>query len=153
MCSIMGYIGSGLSPEEFRAGFERTKSRGPDMSRVLPDMVRKELPAGGAVTAEQAERLVQETCRAEVVHGASCLLGLACLWLWPGWGGAAQRPWTQTQVPCQVQKPPVQKAPSKGGGGGGSTSIGGGAQGQAMGSGSPIWNSMLMLMTVSGSGS
>lgn len=61
----------------------------PDMSRVLPDMVRKELPAGGAVTAEQAERLVQETCRAEVVHGASCLLGLACFWLWPGWGGVA----------------------------------------------------------------
>ena len=61
----------------------------PDMSRVLPDMVRKELPAGGAVTAEQAERLVQETCRAAVVHGASCLLGLACLWLWPGWGGVA----------------------------------------------------------------
>ena len=61
----------------------------PDMSRLLPDMVRKELPASGAVTAAQASQLVQETCRAEVVHGASCLLGLACLWLWPGWGGAA----------------------------------------------------------------
>ena len=60
----------------------------PDMSRLLPDMVRKELPASGAVTAAQASQLVQETCRAEVVHGASCLLGLACLWLWPGWGGA-----------------------------------------------------------------
>ena len=61
----------------------------PDMSRLLPDMVRKELPVSGAVTAAQASQLVQETCRAEVVHGASCLLGLACLWLWPGWGGAA----------------------------------------------------------------
>ena len=61
----------------------------PDMSRLLPDMVRKELPASGAVTAAQASQLVQETCRAEVVHGASCLLGLAFLWLWPGWGGAA----------------------------------------------------------------
>ena len=59
------------------------------MSRLLPDMVRKELPASGAVTAARASQLVQETCRAEVVHGASCLLGLACLWLWPGWGGAA----------------------------------------------------------------
>ena len=37
---------------------------------------------------EQAAALVQETCRAELVHGASCLLGLAFLWLWPGWGGA-----------------------------------------------------------------
>ena len=35
-----------------------------------------------------AAALVQETCRAELVHGASCLLGLAFLWLWPGWGGA-----------------------------------------------------------------
>ena len=23
------------------------------------------------------------------MHTASCLLGLAFLWLWPGWGGAA----------------------------------------------------------------
>ena len=59
------------------------------MSRILPDMVKKELPGSGAVTADQAAALVQETCRAEVVHGASCLLGLACLWLWPGWGGVA----------------------------------------------------------------
>lgn len=41
MCSIMGYIGSGLSLEKFREGFDKTISRGPDMSRVLP------LPAGG----------------------------------------------------------------------------------------------------------
>lgn len=61
----------------------------PDMSRLLPDMVRKELPASGAVTAAQAAALVQETCRAEAVHGASCLLGLVCLRLWPGWGGVA----------------------------------------------------------------
>ena len=60
----------------------------PDMSRILPDMVKKELPGSGAVTADQAAALVQETCRAELVHGASCLLGLAFLWLWPGWGGA-----------------------------------------------------------------
>ena len=41
----------------------------PDMSRVLPDMVRKELPAGGAVTAEQAERLVQEHPEINVLVG------------------------------------------------------------------------------------
>ena len=50
--------------------------------------IEKELPGSGAVTADQAAALVQETCRAELVHGASCLLGLAFLWLWPGWGGA-----------------------------------------------------------------
>jgi len=60
----------------------------PDMSRLLPDMVKKQIPAAAA-TAAQAAALVQETCAAELVHGASCLLGLVCLWLWPGWGGAA----------------------------------------------------------------
>jgi len=35
MCSIMGYTGKDLKPEELRKGFERTKSRGPDMSRTL----------------------------------------------------------------------------------------------------------------------
>ena len=36
MCSIMGYIGSDLSLEAFQRGFEKTVSRGPDMSRILP---------------------------------------------------------------------------------------------------------------------
>ena len=71
-----------------RLGIEKWKKLVPDMSRLLPDMVKKELPGSGAVTADQAAALVQETCRAELVHGASCLLGLAFLWLWPGWGGA-----------------------------------------------------------------
>lgn len=38
MCSIMGYFGEVLSPEEFKEGFDKTLSRGPDMSRVVrPD--------------------------------------------------------------------------------------------------------------------
>lgn len=35
MCSIMGYCGSGADLEEFRRGFDRTISRGPDASRIL----------------------------------------------------------------------------------------------------------------------
>lgn len=35
MCSIMGYIGSSLSYEEFKLGFDRTVSRGPDMSKIV----------------------------------------------------------------------------------------------------------------------
>ena len=35
MCSIMGYCGEKLPLEEFEKGFEKTKSRGPDMSRVI----------------------------------------------------------------------------------------------------------------------
>lgn len=32
MCSIMGFTGSSITPEEFKIGFEKTVSRGPDMS-------------------------------------------------------------------------------------------------------------------------
>ena len=71
-----------------KLAIDKWKKLVPDMSRILPDMVKKELPGSGAVTADQAAALVQETCRAELVHGASCLLGLAFLWLWPGCGGA-----------------------------------------------------------------
>ena len=35
MCSIMGYLGSVLSAEEFQKGFSKTISRGPDMTRYL----------------------------------------------------------------------------------------------------------------------
>ena len=34
MCSIMGYIGSRLSADDFKRGFDKTVSRGPDMSRI-----------------------------------------------------------------------------------------------------------------------
>ncbi len=34
MCSIMGYIGSRLSYDDFKLGFEKTASRGPDMSKI-----------------------------------------------------------------------------------------------------------------------
>ncbi len=35
MCSIMGYCGEGAVLEEFRKGFERTHSRGPDDRRII----------------------------------------------------------------------------------------------------------------------
>jgi len=35
MCSIMGYAGKDIAMEEFTEGFEKTVSRGPDMSRVM----------------------------------------------------------------------------------------------------------------------
>ena len=65
-----------------KLAIDKWKKLVPDMSRLLPDMVKKQLPAStAAVTAAQAEALVQETCRAELVHGVSCLLGLSFLWL------------------------------------------------------------------------
>ena len=35
MCSIMGYLGTEMSEKEFQQGFEKTVSRGPDMSRTI----------------------------------------------------------------------------------------------------------------------
>lgn len=35
MCSIMGYCGKGLSPDELNCYFQRTKSRGPDCSETI----------------------------------------------------------------------------------------------------------------------
>ena len=34
MCSIMGYMGSSLSKDEFKEHFDKTISRGPDMQRI-----------------------------------------------------------------------------------------------------------------------
>ena len=34
MCSIMGYLGN-LPLEKFKEGFEKTISRGPDMSKII----------------------------------------------------------------------------------------------------------------------
>ena len=50
----------------------RWKDRLPDMSRLMPDMVKKKLAAADPMS------LVQETCVAEAVHTASSLLGLVC---------------------------------------------------------------------------
>ncbi len=35
MCSIMGYLGKGIGLEEFEEHFEKTKSRGPDDTRIV----------------------------------------------------------------------------------------------------------------------
>ena len=69
-----------------KLAIDKWKKLVPDMSRILPDMVKKQVTPT-AVTAAQAAVLVQETCVAEAVHTASSLLGLVCLGMWPGWGG------------------------------------------------------------------
>ena len=35
MCSIIGYLGSSISAQDLRAGFDKTISRGPDDPRML----------------------------------------------------------------------------------------------------------------------
>lgn len=71
-----------------KLGIHHWQSRVPDMSRFFPKLM----------PAKSLERLpdqtglltmIQETCVAEAVHVVLCLFGIACLWLWPGFGGAA----------------------------------------------------------------
>lgn len=62
------------------------KEKFPDMSVILPEFIpSKKLPK--AMNSDQVERMVQETCIAELIHGLLCITGLACVFLWKGIGG------------------------------------------------------------------
>lgn len=61
------------------------KDRVPDMSKVLKNLVRKEIPS--KPTAESLDLLARETCVAEFVHAALILLSLGVVKIWPGPGG------------------------------------------------------------------
>ena len=54
----------------------RWKDRLPDMSRLMPDMVKKKLSAADPMS------LVQETCVAECVHCWLIVLSVGMLFLW-----------------------------------------------------------------------
>lgn len=71
-----------------RLHIRRWQNAVPDMSRIF----RRWMPPkklSGCPTAETLERMLQETCVAEFTHLWLCAAGLACLWIWPGAGGAA----------------------------------------------------------------
>ena len=63
---------------------QRWKDKLPDMSRFLPWLTQKQVSA--SISAAQAERLVQETFVAELVHDILAILTFGCVWIWPGWG-------------------------------------------------------------------
>lgn len=67
-------------------GIRKWKDHLPDMSRILPKLIpSKGLPK--AVTPDQLERMLQETCVAEWIHTLLMVSGLGCLFLWKGVGG------------------------------------------------------------------
>lgn len=69
-----------------RLGVHKWKEKFPDMSVILPGILpSKRLPKD--MDASCAERMVQETCIAELIHGLLCFAGLACMFLWKGLGG------------------------------------------------------------------
>lgn len=71
-----------------KLNIRRWQNRIPDMSRILPGI----MPAKritGRVNVGQLETMLRETCVAEWIHALLGALGLGCLRLWPGPGGAA----------------------------------------------------------------
>lgn len=69
-----------------KLGVHRWKDKLPDMSRVLPDMVRKSISLTDGSAA--AERVSKETCVAETVHWALLLLSGGIYIIYPtplGW--------------------------------------------------------------------
>lgn len=61
------------------------QSKVPDMSRLF----RHIMPAKKmtAETVADIPRMLEETCVAELTHTLLSIMGLAMLWLWPGWDG------------------------------------------------------------------
>lgn len=69
-----------------KIGVHKWKDGFPDMSRILPFLMpSKKLPK--AVTAEQIELMIQETCVAEWIHGLLSVLGFGCVFIWKSMGG------------------------------------------------------------------
>ncbi len=64
----------------------RWREKLPDMSKIFPAMMpSKALPK--QATATQLEKMVQETCVAELIHDLLCVLGFGCVFIWKGAGG------------------------------------------------------------------
>lgn len=72
-----------------KVGVKAWKDKVPDMSAILPKLMpSKKLPK--EMTPAVLERMIQETCVAEWIHGLLALLGFGCVFLWKGvWGWIA----------------------------------------------------------------
>lgn len=68
-----------------KIGIRKWQNRVPDMSRIFPSIVPAKNLCGNF--DERLPVMIRETCVAEIIHIAISILGLACLWIWPGIGG------------------------------------------------------------------
>lgn len=81
-----------------RLGVRKWKDRVPDMSKIMPYMFRKRV--GRDMGSAGVERLIRETCVAELTHVLLILAGVGCLFLWSGAGGIGVfLIWTMGNVP------------------------------------------------------
>ena len=63
----------------------RWQAKVPDMSRILPALMPPKNLSGDY--GERLPVMIRETCVAEITHMVISVLGLPCLWIWPGIGG------------------------------------------------------------------
>lgn len=61
-------------------GIRRWKTRVPDMSRVMKDMLPKRIER--SATSAEVDMLIKETCVAEFVHKVLCVLSLGVYLIW-----------------------------------------------------------------------
>lgn len=67
-------------------GIRKWKEKLPDMSVILPKLMPSKKMPNGASSAD-VELMIQETCVAELTHGALCAAGFGCVLIWKGiWG-------------------------------------------------------------------
>lgn len=67
-------------------GVRKWQNKLPDMSKIFPQLMpSKKLDT--VVTIENTERMIQETCIAELTHSLLCVMGFGCVLLWKGFGG------------------------------------------------------------------
>ena len=64
-----------------KLGIKHWKDRLPDMSKIMPDMVKKKM---SAVKSQGMDVLIAETCVAECVHWWLMLLSLGIFFFWRG---------------------------------------------------------------------
>ena len=68
-----------------KLNIHKWQAKVPDMSRVFPKLMPPKNLRGDYM--QRLPVMIQETCVAELTHIVVSLLGLPCLWIWPGMGG------------------------------------------------------------------
>lgn len=63
-----------------RLGIRKWKTRVPDMSRFMRDMLPKRVTR--EATSESVHRLIKETCVAEFTHKLLCVFGIGIYFIW-----------------------------------------------------------------------
>lgn len=68
-----------------KLNIRKWQAKVPDMSKVLPKLMPPKNLSGNY--ADRLPVMIMETCVAELTHIVVSILGLPCLWMWPGIGG------------------------------------------------------------------